>query len=108
MYRGIISNFYVLLCKTINLADEGLSEDERTNIYGLLMLINEEMIERTNLQNSNKISAVCMNSGRNNGWLNVIISLFMNTKSIRQRREDWLPAHFCHTPTIYPTLRLKK
>lgn len=93
---------------------DSLSEDEGTNIYGLLMLINEEMVGRINLQNSNKISVVFMHSGRNNKWLNAFISLFMNTKVLgREGRIGLSPeilaaSTFLSYPTLYPTLKLKK
>lgn len=65
----------------INPIDDGPSDvDEETNTSGLLMLTNEEMVGRVNLQNSNKISVLFMHSGRNNGYSNASISLFRNTK----------------------------
>ena len=65
----------------INPIDDGLSEvDEETNTYGQLILINEEMVGRVNLQNSNTISVLFMHSGRNNGYSTASISLFRNTE----------------------------
>ena len=65
----------------INPIDNDHSEaDDETNTYGLLILTNEEMVGRVNLQNSNTILVLFMHSGRNNGYSNASISLFRNTE----------------------------